>query len=554
MARYSRNRTPYVFLGIVIVLFLIFTARIAYIVVMEKDGRRSYDDPVVASSVVRGRISDRNGNVLASQTSTWAIHFRLSAIEDMEYAAMTISPYIGMTIDEIVERAGRYTTYALIKDGIGMGEAEAVRAAVEDAGLADQIDVTRQQTRSYASHFHASQLIGFMNREGVGSEGIEYMFDDVLSPYPELGESVTYGDDISLTIDLDIQYLVDVQVQNIAYEHDPDYIMAIVADAKSGDILAMSSYPWYDLNHYNVSSADERLNRCAAYNYEPGSVFKVFTLAKCIDEGIDTTTPFICDGSETFTVNGNSFTISCHTPHGQVDGRQMIAQSCNGAIASWCLQLGDDVFYEYLRSLGFGQKPDLPIPALTSGYLADPSSWSSRTKATLAFGQEIDVNALQIVSGATAIANGGIQRPLNIIHEIVDHDGTVVWQSPEEEGHRVMSSQTADLILSYMVSAVEEGTAKKAAVEGIRVAAKTGTAEIVNPETGSYADGTNLASTLVMAPADDPQYIIYFAISAPKGNSVWGADIAAPACGALVEGLARQGRIQTDSQTKIQVN
>ena len=346
MAQDSRNRIPYVFLGIVITLFLIFTARIAYIIVMEKDGRRSYDDPVVASSVVRGSIGDRNGNILASQTSTWTLHFRLSAMDDIEYAALAVSPYIGMTVDEILDKASQYTTYALIKDGMTMAQADEVEAAIEDAGLQAQIDVTRQQTRSYASHFHAGQLIGFVNREGVGSEGIEYMFDDVLSPYPGLDESVTYGDDILLTIDLDIQYLVDVQVQNIAYEHNPDYIMAIVADAKTGDILAMSSYPWYDLNHYNVSSADERLNRCAAYNYEPGSVFKVFTLAKCMDEGIDTTTPFICDGSETFTVDGNSFTIGCHTPHGEVDGRQMIAQSCNGAITSWCLQLEDDDFYD----------------------------------------------------------------------------------------------------------------------------------------------------------------------------------------------------------------
>ena len=554
MAQDSRNRIPYVFLGIVITLFLIFTARIAYIIVMEKDGRRSYDDPVVASGVVRGSIGDRNGNILASQTSTWTLHFRLSAMDDIEYAALAVSPYIGMTVDEILDKASQYTTYALIKDGMTMAQADEVEAAIEDAGLQAQIDVTRQQTRSYASHFHAGQLIGFVNREGVGSEGIEYMFDDVLSPYPGLDESVTYGDDILLTIDLDIQYLVDVQVQNIAYEHNPDYIIAIVADAKTGDILAMSSYPWYDLNHYNVSSADERLNRCAAYNYEPGSVFKVFTLAKCMDEGIDTTTPFICDGSETFTVDGNSFTIGCHTPHGEVDGRQMIAQSCNGAIASWCLQLGDDVFYEYLRSLGFGSKPDIQIPALTSGFLSSPENWSSRTKATLAFGQEINVNALQIVAAASALANGGVEIPLNVIHEIRRHDGTVVWESAPAEGTRVMSAETVAAILSYMESAVEEGTAKKAGLDGIHVAAKTGTAEIINPETGSYAEGTNLASTLALAPAKDPEYIVYYAISAPKGNSVWGADIAAPACSAIIEGLARQGRLSTSDQMTIQVN
>lgn len=551
MAKDSRrNKIPMLYLCIVLILFLIFIARIAYIMILENDKGKEYSDPAVASSVIRGEIIDRNGNVLANQTRQWALYFRLSAIDDLTKAAVLVSPYTDMSVDEIISQAQKYTTYALLKNRMTMEEADKLEEAIRNAGMQNEIVVESRSARSYSSLFHACQLIGFVNAEGVGSEGIEYAYDDVLSPYSGLGEDVTYGADVHLTLDLDVQYLVDVEVQNIAYDHNPDYIMALVADTSTGDILAMSSYPWYDLNYYGSSSEDERMNRTLAYNYEPGSVFKVFTLAKCMDEGIDTSTPFICDGSETFTVGDSAFTINCHSAHGAVDARNMISLSCNGAIASWCLQLSDEDFYNYLRLLGFGTRPDLELGGITSGYLSHPENWSSRSKATIAFGQEISVNALQIVQAATAIANNGVMNSLRIVDRITDHEGNVIDTGDAYNSKPVMTSRTANEILSYMETAVKEGTAKKAAVGNVDVRAKTGTAEIINPESGSYEDGTNLASTLAIA----GDYIVYFAISAPKGNSVWGADIAAPACGNVIAGLVRQGKIRTSDQSVIQLN
>ena len=254
------------YLCIVLILFLVFIARIAYIMLLENEKGKEYRDPAVASSVIRGEIIDRNGNVLANQTRQWALYFRLSAIDDITKAAVLVSPYIDMSVDEIILQAQKYTTYALIKNRMTMEEAERLKEAVRNAGMQNEIVVESRSARSYSSLFHACQLIGFVNAEGVGSEGIEYAYDDILSPYPGLDEDVTYGADVHLTLDLDVQYLVDVEVQNIAYDHNPDYIMALVADASTGDILAMSSYPWYDLNYYGSSSGDERMNRTLAYN------------------------------------------------------------------------------------------------------------------------------------------------------------------------------------------------------------------------------------------------------------------------------------------------
>lgn len=551
----NSNRSAYTaFLIIVITAFILLLGRVTYLVVSSSDVRsRSYADPKVADSRVRGTIRDRNGNILAIQTTQYALYFRLDKGADLNRMAVIASPYVGMDAASILERTSNYKTIALIRRGIPRQTAEALRSVIEESGLEEAMTLEEYQGRSYPASFHAAQMLGFVNTDNEGLEGIEYSFDDLLYPYPELDKDITYGADIMLTLDLDIQYLLDVQVQRIADENAPDYIMGMVMDAKSGEILAAASYPWYDLNYYSLSSEDERMNRVLAYTYEPGSVFKIFTLAFAMDQGIDTDTHFLCDGEETFTVDGQRFTITCHEKHGEVDGKGMIEKSCNGAIAYWILQTDKNLFYDYLRSLGFGTRQDIGVTGSTTGTLRAPSYWSNRSQATLAFGQELSVNALQITSAATAIANDGLRATPSIIRQITDHEGNSIREN-EPQHTQVISKENADKVLSYMVGAVENGTARRAAVDGVTVAAKTGTAEIINPVTGSYADGTSLASTIAFAPAEDPQYIVYLAVSAPRGDSIWGANVAAPSCGEIIRGLSAQGKIRNSNTSILQLN
>lgn len=551
----SSNTNKNVSFYLLLITILGFVLLFVHISVLVIGGGKSktYDDPEVSPMVVRGEILDRNSKILAIQTVRYNLYFRLKEIPDINEAALFIAPYLGVTQADILDSTSAYTSIALIRRGLSQEEAEKLQEVIDASPYRGKIYLERYDGRTYPSTFHASQVIGFVNSENKGLEGAELSFDGTLLPYPGLGSEITYGDDVMLTLDLDIQYLVDVQVQEISETHHPDYIMAMVMGAKDGEVYAMSSYPWYDLNRYSSSSEDERMNRCLSYTYEPGSVFKIFTLAWCIEQGIDTSTPFICDGEETFTVDGKSFTITCHEEHGEVDAAGMIAKSCNGAIAYWVLQSDPEAFREYLTSLGFTKKYDVSLPGVTAGYLSPVSLWSHRSQATIAFGQEISVNALQTVTAATALANDGKLVTPSLVKAVQTHDGKVTYLSEKKE-YQVMSAETAALVRSYMEEAVKRGTAKLAACEGVSVAAKTGTAQIINPVSKSYEDGTSLASTIALVPADDPKYIIYFAVSAPRGDSIWGANVAAPSCAAVINGLVNQGKIRSEKQTVVQLN
>lgn len=549
MSLNSEKKFSIVFLSFFSLIFILILVKVGIIIFTHNNGAKQYNNPQVADTVIRGSILDRNNNYLAVEIPAYDLVFFKNYIPSLEYAASLVSPYTGLSKDELLQKCEKANNYVMVKRNVSLGAVTDLNEEIKVNKLQKGIVLEKRQGRTYPSTFHASQIIGFTNTENKGLEGIEYKYDDILTPYPEVNTSTTYGANIALTLDLDIQYLMDVQVQNIIKDEDPDCVMALVMDAKTGDILASTSAPWYDLNNYSTSTEGERFNRVSGYSYEPGSVFKVFSLASCIENGIDTETPFICDGSETFTVDGQSFTINCHEKHGEVTGKEMISKSCNGAIAYWVLQLDKQVFYDFLSSLGFGQVVNSGMNGNIKGTLKEVDTWSNRSQATISFGQEVAVSALQIVQAASAIANDGVMVKPEILKGIYTHDGKLVY-APERETKEVMSKETAQKLREYMVEATKAGTAVLANVPGVEICSKTGTSQIINPETNSYDDGYTLASTLTIVPAKEPKYIIYFAVVHPKVN-VWGANIASPAIGAIINGLIGQGKIESEIQKSI---
>lgn len=548
----SPNRSYYrFFLSLTLLLLLILLIRIGFVIHSQNPERKTYKDPLVSKEVVRGTLYDRKGKILAIQTPYWGVFFHLSMIDDLPLVSEVVAPFVGMSPSQILQQAAKYTTYAQIKKKMDPALVPALMEELSRTKLTKQVSVVKSMGRDYPATFHASQTIGFTNIDNEGSEGIELTQEAFLNPYPLIGtDESTYGEDITLTLDIDIQYLLDVQMQNIADEHNPDYGVAIVLDAQNGDILGMSSYPWYDPNALARSTEVQKRNHVANYLFEPGSVFKVFSLASVMESGqADLQEPFLCDGSYTFTMGkGAKATIVCTSPHGVVDPNAMIAKSCNGAISHWAMQTDEDLFYSVLNRFGFNRSYDIALPSRTRSYIADPSSWSGRSEATISFGQELSTTALHIATAATAFTNGGeLLQPHLILQRNEANGGPITYRRERTAIERVISREVANSLLLAMEEATKSGgTARSVAVGGVRVGAKTGTSQILNPETNSYEDGTVLASTLAIVPLDNPKYIIYVAAGNPKGDTQWGSNIAAPAIGKIIESLVSQGKVVSE--------
>ncbi|NCD04961.1 MAG: penicillin-binding protein 2 [Spirochaetia bacterium] len=528
----------YAFLFIVI-LFISILIKIAHLMISEKDKRVTYNDPIVAQTIIRGTIYDRNSNILAIEVPYYSCSLRVDKIQDLEKIAYMCSPYLNMSVEEIKSVASNYTYQALIKERINDSKVNSFISFINDNNLQNVVKIEKKYGRDYPYRFHAAQSIGFVGYDNNGLEGLENSLNETLYPGPGLNEIITYGNDVYLTLDMNIQYLCDLEVQRVNAEFEPESIVAIVMDAKNGEILALSSYPWYDPNNFKNSSIEDRKNNTISMLYEPGSVFKIFSFAALLDiNSANFDEPFYCDGSYDFEINGQTFTINCAHEHGKVTKDTMLKYSCNGAISKWALETDSNEFYNKLLDFGFDSKIDIPMNGIARSRIQNPTLWSLRSKPTIAFGQELLTTAINISTAATAIANKGILLEPKIIKQIEDNP------NDEVNTKRIIKESTAQTVLESMVRATEEdGTAVKTRVNGVTVAAKTGTAQLLNEKSKSYADGKSLASTIAIVDATDPKYIIYFAAKAPTINSIWGSNVASPAIKNIIEGLTSQNKL-----------
>ncbi|MGD1821185.1 MAG: peptidoglycan D,D-transpeptidase FtsI family protein [Pleomorphochaeta sp.] len=525
---------------IILILFALIAIRVAYIMINGKNSRVNYEDPNVAQTIIRGNIYDRNSKLLAIEVPYYSCSFRVDSIDNLEQVASMCSPFLDMTSSEIINIAKDYQYQALIKDRVDDDIVEEFQLFIKENKLINQVKLEKKYGRDYPYTFHACQTIGFVGYDNNGLEGIENTLNEELYPGVGLNEKITYGKDVYLTLDMNIQYLCDLEVQRVNAEYNPDSSIAIVMDAKTGEILALSNYPWYDLNNFKTSNIEQRKNNAVSLLYEPGSVFKIYSFAALLDiNEANFDEPFYCDGSYSFEINNQEFTINCSHEHGEVTKDTMLKYSCNGAISKWALETDSDKLYNKLLEFGFDTKLDLPINGISRSRIQSTELWSLRSKPTIAFGQELLTTALNLTSAATAISNKGYLLKPIIIKQIGEEIQEI------DEGNQIISEETAKTVLESMVKATEEGgTAINAYVDGIRVAAKTGTAQLLNEETLSYEDGEALASTIAIVDADDPKYIIYFAAKAPSKNSIWGANVASPAVKNIIEGLISQNKLK----------
>jgi cell division protein FtsI (penicillin-binding protein 3) len=492
-------------------------------------------EPYSRAFVERGPILDRNGRILALQTRLGNITLWRPEAPDIEQLAAELAPVLETSEEEILDRIrsspGDFVYLRRRADQSVLRAVEAARAEKKLRGVGIEPIVGR----IYPEKSLAGQIIGFVGDDNTGLAGIEYAFDAELAP---AGGSPS-GSQIILTIDANVQHILEESAAKAMEENMAEAVMLIAADPRSGEILGSASVPGFDPNDIRLSTDQQRMDRPAIWAYEPGSVFKIFSLSALMDsQAINGDSVFICDGHyEQVTNLGERITINCLGAHGRVRAREIIIYSCNAGAAYAADRLDAQSFHTRLRDLGFGARTQAGLPGETVGFLRPVERWSGRSKPTIAMGQEIAVSALQMVQAATAIANDGILVPPKIVSRVISAGGEI---KPYEaaQPRRVMSAETARAMRSYMVDVTKDiGTGWRANVADLSLAVKTGTAQIIDPLTGAYSDRDFIASCMALLPAEAPSLVLYEVIVKPQGASYLGGRIAAPSIREAAEAL-----------------
>jgi len=476
----------------------------------------------------RGSIFDRNGRVLAIQIRFADIGVWKPDIDDLDLLCNELSGILGMSSNDLratIEAANK--DHVPLKKRVDNAEARQISALFEEKKIKG-IKIDPIVGRVYPERNLASQVIGFV---GDKNEGIELAFNKELDGVDDENK----GSSVILTIDTYVQHVLEEISRRAMEENGAEAVMFVAMNPRTGDILGSASIPDFDPNNFPVSSAVSRMNRPAIWAFEPGSTFKVFSIAALLDSGaISENSLFLCNGGYTL-ISGSP--ITCLANHSRVTPREIIINSCNVGAAFASDNISNSAFYNKLCDFGFGSRTGAGIRGESAGIFAHYANWSDRSRQTIAFGQEISVSAYQILQAASVIANDGILVPPRLVSKIVSADGRTVKEWKNGENRRVIKAETAKLMRSYMADTSSRGAMGwRASIQDISVGVKTGTSQIIDPATKKYSDTDFIASCLALLPAENPDLVLYLAIIKPKGV-IYGARIAAPAIREAAEEL-----------------
>ena len=525
-------------LGLLALALIVQLVRLTVVLPSREGG-----DQLVLPEVQRGSILDRQGRILAVTSRMQRVSVWTPAVTSAEETASQLAAALGMDPGAILDTIRRHDGYAVIRRRITPEQSEAIQKLKADGKLAG-VRLENDFSRFYPQGRLASHVVGYLGADNVPLDGIEYTFTDALAPQPVGTDTPTvYGDQVFLTIDLDAQYAVDSAARAAMEANKPDSLMILVMAAKTGEILAYTSLPDFDPNEFQKDSPQidpaSLVNRPVTAAYEPGSVFKIFSLSSMLDQHVISMRDQFPSGFyERRLPSGETIRIRDILPHGDLTPQQIIEFSSNVGAAYASDRIDSDSFYHMLTRFGFGRPTGIPLQGETAGLLRPVPQWSARSKATITMGQEISVSALQIMAACTAIANGGVLLKPLIVKKIVSPQGTVVKEFTREPLWEVISADSARAMLTWMESAtLPAGTAHRAAVDGVRISAKTGTAQVADPKTGTYSESDFIASMIGIFPTEDPQFIVYVVVQNPRGQSFYGSQIAAPIFHEVAVGL-----------------
>ena len=505
----------------------------------------------------RGIIYDRGGQPLAFNTIQYEIGVSPNLItsDRKQGVATQLAIILGLDEFDIYQKISAPSQWQQI--------ARPVNAEVGQQ-VADEemfgVIINPLSKRFYPQGLLAGQLIGFViedNDNTRGALGVEESYNAQLAGRVVNQEIINvpfqlpidqpiksqHGTDLVLTIDRDVQFWVEYELQQAVLESGSDGGTIIVMDPRNGDILAMASTPLFDPNNFGDYRANDLKNAAISNVYEPGSTMKVLTVAGALQSGA-ITPQWTYNDQGVFSIGGIDVKNWDRQAHGVTDVSTALSQSLNVGMATIATEMGQERFYTSMRSFGFGQRTGIDLPGEEAGILRMPgdSDWSESNLATNSFGQGVSITPLQMITAVSAIANDGLMMQPRIVRQIVNGD-TVTNAQPMAIG-RPISAVVAKEVTTMMLRAVAEegGGVPLAQVPGYTIAGKTGTAEIPSP-TG-YESGTSIASFVGFFPADDPQVIILVKLDRP--DEYWGSVVAAPVFKTLAERLVILLGIPTD--------
>jgi cell division protein FtsI (penicillin-binding protein 3) len=338
----------------------------------------------------------------------------------------------------------------------------------------------------------------------------------------------------TLTIDLLLQRIVEEALEEACAEHRPKWAVAVAMDPRTGEVLALANRPTYDPNHAGDAKADARINRVVTFPYEPGSTLKPFTCAYALDLGLVRPDTMIdCENGQ--WKHGPRI-LHDHDTYAKLSLADVIKKSSNiGAAKVGALILGQKRLYECMKRWGFGERTGVDMPAEDPGLLFPLSRWTIYSETSVPMGHEISVTPLQLCAAMSAIANGGTLYKPFVVRRVASTDGAVVVDNGPEAVRRVINPKAAKEMTEILEGVVKEGTGKKAAVPGVRVAGKTGTSQKIDPKTHQYTHEKYIASFVGFAPAEDPKLCIAVVLDEPQGGSYYGGAVAAPVVGKILQ-------------------
>ena len=520
----------------------------------------------------RGKILDRNGNVLAESYTTYQVCVNPQAITedaDRERIANILSTLLNVNYETIIAKMtkvnpkdGKFYQQVKIKDQVESNVIAQLVTFQENRAISYYSDVKR----NYPEGNLFGQLLGYTNVDGDGQTGVELSYNSILSGVDgkQISETDRDGNEIpggessyiapisgatvQLTVDTGIEGFLQNALEEAARTNLAKYAYGVVMSPKTGEIYAISSYPTIDPNSPPRSDAETLLDlsrqRMVTETYEPGSVFKVVTLAAALDSGtVNDGTTFKCNGY--LSVLGQKIKCWRSKGHGKESLAQAVQNSCNPAFMSMALKMGTDTFYEYIYAFGMNDKTGVGIGGETTGKVTHRKYIRDTDLARIGFGQSISCTGMQMAMAVCAAINGGELLKPYYVQNVTTPDGDTLEHNERTVVRQVISAETSAQIRKYLTGVVDSGSGKNAAIPGYSVGGKTGTSQKYD-ENGKVSSTLLVASFVGFAPADDPEYLCMIIVDEPQVPVVYGSTVAAPYVQQVLRNVLTYYSVPTD--------